>query len=778
MWGADNSFTSPSERRGRPRGRLSLLLLIAIPTVSTSASAQVQVTGSVQDQSGAVISGAAVTLKSEHSSLTVSSAPNGGFSFAGVLDTTGTIRVTADGFAAMEQKWSANSNVISLDLVLKPLSIGERITVSATRSSLKLSEVPGSIVQLSSDDVQANPALTTDDLLRQVPGFSLFRRASSRVSNPTTQGVSLRGLGASGPSRALVLEDGIPLVDPFGGWVYWDRIPRSGLAGTEVFRGGSSSLYGSNALGGVVQFLSKVPEAPSMSLDVSYGTENTPDASLWVGTTISRWDFETSADMSRTDGYILLPPSQRGLVDTPANSEHATLGAVAGYKLSDRGRIFLNGGYFTESRHNGTVAQKNSTATGFGALGLETPIGPHDQITARVFGQAQGYDQTFSSVRSIAAPRDTEVLTDFQHVPSQQLGGMVQWNHELRSHTLIAGLDTQETMGASDEQLLLASRLSIAGGRQRSTGIFGQDIFRIAKKWTVIAGARWDNWNNFSGSTVLSPPPVGTSPVITYPDRSENSFSPRLSLLRALSSNLSWSISGYRSFRAPTLNELYRSFQQGTVFTESNPFLHAEKLTGAETGVRAVGFNSKLESRATLFWADIVDPVTNVTINTTPTILRQRQNLGRTRSLGVELDGIVHLTSSMQVSAGYQFVHAYIVDSSASLVGKNVPEIPRHQFTWEARYWNPRRIMLSVQGRYSAAQYDDDLNTLLLPHYYVMDLFAGRLLGNGFTIYLAGENILNQRYPFTLTPPAPPLTSLAPPILARAGIRYDFPARK
>ncbi|PYV50153.1 MAG: hypothetical protein DMG98_28335, partial [Acidobacteria bacterium] len=115
----------------------------------------------------------------------------------------------------MEQKWSANSNVISLDLVLKPLSIGERITVSATRSSLKLSEVPGSIVQLSSDDVQANPALTTDDLLRQVPGFSLFRRASSRVSNPTTQGVSLRGLGASGPSRALVLEDGIPLVDPF-----------------------------------------------------------------------------------------------------------------------------------------------------------------------------------------------------------------------------------------------------------------------------------------------------------------------------------------------------------------------------------------------------------------------------------------------------------------------------------------------------------------------------------------------------------------------------------
>jgi outer membrane receptor protein involved in Fe transport len=744
--------------------------------VFTSASAQVQVTGSVQDQTGAVVSGANVFLKSEHSSLTVTSASNGEFSFA-ISDTTGTIRVTAEGFAPVEQKWSANSNVATLNLVLKLLSAGERITVSATRSSLKLSEVPGSIVQLSSDDVQANPALTTDDLLRQVPGFSLFRRSSSRVANPTTQGVSLRGLGASGPSRALVLEDGIPLVDPFGGWVYWDRISRSSLAGAEVFRGGSSSLYGSDALGGVVQFLSKVPEAPSVSLDVSYGSENTPDASLWAGATVSRWDFETSADMSRTDGYILLPPSQRGSVDAPANSEHATIGASAGYKLSDRGRIFLNGGYFAESRHNGTVAQRNSTATGFGALGLDTPIGSHDQISARVFGQAQGYDQTFSSVRSTTVPRDTEVLTDFQHVPSQQLGGTLQWNHELRSHTLIAGLDTQETMGASDEQLLLAPRLSIAGGRQRSTGIFGQDVFRIAKKWTVIAGARWDNWNNFSGSTVLSPPPVGTPAVLTYPDRSENSFSPRLALLRALSSNLSWSVSGYRAFRAPTLNELYRSFQQGTVLTQSNPFLHAEKLTGAETGIRAVGFDSKLESRATFFWADIVDPVTNVTISSGATTIRQRQNLGRTRSLGIELDGIIHLTSSMQVSGGYQFVHAYVVDSP-TLSGKNVPEVPRHRFTWEARYWNPRRIMLSVLGRYSGAQYDDDLNTLLLPRYYVMDLFAGRLLGNGFTVYLAVENILNQRYPFTLTPPAPPLTSLAPPIVARAGIRYDFPARK
>jgi outer membrane receptor protein involved in Fe transport len=761
---------------------LSLCRIICFPTLVCAlsgliAAQQIRVSGTVKDASGAAVVGARVTLQSRHFTQAVQTDEAGEFVFAPLNENSGKVRVTADDFAPTEQQWSASSDSVQLAFVLKPLGVSEQVVVSATRSELKLSEVPGSAVLLSQADVAANPALTTDDLLRQVPGFSLFRRSSSRVANPTTQGVSLRGLGASGPSRALALEDGIPLVDPFGGWVYWDRIPRAGIASVEVFRGGSSSLYGSNALGGVVQFLSKVPEAPSMSLDISYGTQNTPDLSLWAGTAVSRWDFETSADMSQTDGYILLPSSQRGAVDTAANSEHATVTASAGYRLSNRGRLLLDGGYFTEARHSGTAFQRNSTATGFGAAGVDTAIGSHDQISARIFGQVQGYDQTFSSVISVAAPRDQETPTDIQHVPSQQLGGSLQWNHMVKSHSLLAGLDTQEVMGASDEQLLVSSTLSIAGGRERSTGLFAQDIFRIAGKWTVIAGARWDNWNNFSGSIVLSPPPTGTSPVTTYPNRSENFFSPRLSVLRTLGSNLSLSVSGYRAFRAPTLNELYRSFRQGIVITESNPFLHAEKLTGAETGIRATGLDRKLESRATFFWADIVDPVTNVTISSGATIIRQRQNLGRTRSLGVELDGVVHLSSSIQISAGYQFVHAYVVESSSALVGKNVPEVPRNQFTWEARYWNPRRVMLSVQGRFSGAQYDDDINTLLLSRYYIMDLFAGRQLPHGVTIYIAGENILNERYAFTLTPPTP-LTSLAPPILARVGLRYDFPSSK
>src|SRR5947207_11934151 len=152
-------------------------------------------------------------------------------------------------------------------------------------------------------------------------------------------------------------------------------------------------------------------------------------------------------------------------------------------------------------------------------------------------------------------------------------------------------------MGASDEQLVSISAFNIAGGRQRSAGIFGQDIFRIANRWTVIAGLRWDDWKNFRGSTVRTPA-SGALSVQAFPDRSESSLSPRLSVLRALSGNLFFVLSGYRAFRAPALNELYRSFRQGGAVTNNNPLLRAEILTGAETGLRTTALGGRLESRS------------------------------------------------------------------------------------------------------------------------------------------------------------------------------------
>jgi outer membrane receptor protein involved in Fe transport len=164
-----------------------------------------------------------------------------------------------------------------------------------------------------------------------------------------------------------------------------------------------------------------------------------------------------------------------------------------------------------------------------------------------------------------------------------------------------------EVMGASDEQFFSSgthTRNNASGGRQRIIGLFGEDLIRI-KNWTVILGARVDDWNNFNASSICTAV-VGTcpSPSVVYPSRSDLAFSPRLSVLRSLNRSISVTGSVYRAFRAPTLNELYRSFRVANIVTTNNPFLNAERLTGAEAGIKFTALDRKLDLRGTFFWSD------------------------------------------------------------------------------------------------------------------------------------------------------------------------------
>ena len=766
--------------------RVHLFLLFVLLALGHLSAQNLVVEGTVRDSAGAVISDASVKLHSGSYEAAATTDASGHFSFSGLPATSGTLDVAQEGFRSVQENWTVGAAPnVSLDIILQPATASETLTVSATRTEMRLTDTPGSTVLLSNTDVASTPALRVDDVLRQVPGFSLFRRSDSRVANASNQGVSLRGLGGSASSRALVLEDGFPIVDAFGGWVYWDRVPRQSIQNVEVFRGGASNLYGSDALGGVVQFISRQPSSPAFALETSYGSENTPDLSFWTGTRAGKWDLSLASELFRTDGYVLVPTWQRGMVDTPANSKDASFELNVGHQIGD-GRLFARGSFYTEFRHNGTPIQTNDTRLGEGALGLDQQFGSRDSLMLRAYGQVQGYDQRFSSV---AVDRNSESLTDLQYVPEQVAGGAGQWTHLLRRHqTLVGGADIMEVMGSSNEQFFssgIHTRNNMAGGRQRIVGLFGEDLIRI-KNWTVILGARVDDWNNFNASSVCTPVSgTCTSPSGLFPSRSDFAFSPRLSVLRSVSHNVSVTASMYRAFRAPTLNELYRSFRQANVLTLNNPFLNAERLTGAETGVNVTTLDRKLDLRGTFFWSDIVDPIENVTTDPTANpVLRQKQNLGRIRSRGVELDGAVHVSREIQISAGYAFTDATVVNytvpaGEVSLLGNNVAQVPRSVFTWEARYWNPLRLMLSVQGRFIGNQFDDDQNKYPLGRFYTMDLQIGRNITRNVELFAAAENLLDERYNVANTPTATgSLFNIGPPLLYRIGLRMNFPAER
>jgi outer membrane receptor protein involved in Fe transport len=758
----------------------------------TQPAQSIRVEGIVRDASGSSVPGAQVALHAKSYSAAVTTDASGSFAFEHVPADFGTIVVLAKGLKQADQTWNAGGGSSThIEIILAPEPVSQNIVVTAARTPTLLSDVPVSDARLTSDDLRATPALNLDDQLRQIPGFSLFRRSSSRTANPTTQGVSLRGLAASGASRALVLEDGIPLNDPFGAWVYWDRVPSQSIASIEVAQEGASSLYGSDALGGVVQVLTRPAEPSGISLETSYGNQNSPNFSLWAGGQKGAWEATFGGEVFNTDGYILIPSDVRGAVDTRAGVSDGVADLMIGRKIGSSSEIFARGWYFGESRDNGTPLQTNETRLAQGALGANLQLGSFGALTLRFYGDAQTFHQNFSSV---ASDRNSETITDVQTVPSQGVGGSALWSRSAGSHqTLVAGFDAHEEIGRSDELLFSKGKPSAdqsSGGRQRAIGLFGEDLIQIAPRWLLSASVRFDDWRNFDASLLRSPiappgPPVNTP----FPDRSNTALSPRLTLLHQMNANVSWTASVYRAFRAPTLNELYRSFRQGNTVTEDNPNLNAERLTGGEAGVAVNGFHRRVEVRGTFFFNEMIDPIANVTCGpvappapcaippgTSSTVItRQRLNLGRTTAPGFEIDAIAHITNRFQLSAGYQYVDATVSSfpGETALVGLWIAQVPRNVLTFQARYTNPSRISFTVDGRMVGKQFDDDQNQFPLGRFFVLDAMASRNIGAGVEIFAAAENLLNEQYATAATP----VIQLGLPISARFGFRFQFPRR-
>lgn len=734
-----------------------------------------QINGKVTDPTGAVIANAKVHLHIGSEAEYTSTDENGRFHFDSVWAGS-SLFASAKGFKAMPRIITVQE-AGDITIVLEPDTITDQITVTAERTLTRVSETATSVAVLSNDDLSTTAAVTLDDALRQVPGFSLFRRSGSRTANPTSQGVSLRGVGASGASRAAVLSDGVPINDPFGGWVYWGRTPRQSISRVEVVRGGASNLYGTDALGGVINFIPRETKEAALSFETSYGNEQSPNASIFAGGRLGQFGAQISAEIFHTDGYVLVDKDQRGLVDTKAGVEYSTLDLKLERFFNDSGRIFIRGSLFDESRENGTPLQTNQTNIRQFSAGADFKSKLTGDFSLRSYIGSEVFDQGFSA---IAAGRNSESLTRSQRTPAQQFGFASQWSRSAGSRqTVVAGFDFREVRGASDEIVFNGGRATSAvgaGGRERAFGIFAQDIIGITHKFFATIGGRVDRWRNYDALSATKSFSTSATNATVFTPRSETAFSPRLSLLYKLNENLSLTASGYRAFRAPTLNELYRSFRVGNAVTQANDKLLAERLTGAEAGASVNGLNHRLYLRGSFFWSELTRPVANITLSVTPDLItRQRQNLGRTRSRGVEIESEARITNTISLNAGYLFADATVLQFPANrtLEGLLIPQVARHQFTFQARYANPSILTFAVQGRAIGAQFDDDQNQLKLNKYFVLDALASRRLNNHFEVFAAVENVFDQRYDIGRTN----VTTIGPPALARAGFRLNFGAK-
>ncbi len=740
--------------------------------------------GTVLDAAGAAISGAEVEFHSIDPVTTLVATTNAQGTFT-ILNASGggVLEVRYPGFAMASMQIAADAPGDSLEVRLAPAATVERIVVSSQGEDRIPAESSNQFL-VPQDEIEVSGALSVDEVLRQAPGFTLFRRSGSLFANPTTQGVSLRGVGANGSSRAVVLLDGLPLNDPFGGWVYWNQVPRVSIGSVEIFNGGASDVYGGGALGGVVNMQSLPVNEDFLHLEMSYGTENTPDVSFDGGVVVGKWGISADGQALRTSGYVQVPRNQRGAVDRRAGTADLMGGLQVSRKLGEDGRFFVRWSSFGESRQNGTPVQVNDTSMPSLAVGADWTQSRAGSFSVRVYGSEEMFHQNFSS---IAANRNSEILTDRQASPSQQVGFVGQWQRTLGSrNTVTAGIEGRDVQGHSAETTFNAAGPTAdvdSGGRQRILGFFGQDTLHFARNWSVTFGGRVDSWLNSRGYMNRRPLPAGNPTAVAFAPRTENAFSPRISVLRNFKHNISASASVYQAFRPPTLNELYRNFRVGNVATDANSTLRAETLTGGEAGISLREWRERLTLRGDFFWSEIGNPVANVPISYSPAscatnpavctlITQQRQNLGVTRARGAEIDAELRLPKRLQISAGYIFTDSTVLSFPAqpALQGLEVPQIPKNgvtaQFSYVAESWTA-----GVQARFTGNQFDDAPNLLPLGRAFTVDAeLSHRLSVAHASVFAAAQNLFDDRYTIARTP----ITSIGPPVLARAGLRFDF----
>ncbi|MBA3762046.1 MAG: TonB-dependent receptor [Chthoniobacterales bacterium] len=640
-------------------------------------------------------------------------------------------------------------------------AVADAITVSADRLPTAESAGPFALRSLEAEELRRAPQVRLDDILRaQVPGFSLFRRSSSRVANPTTQGVTLRNFGPSGAGRTLVLLDGIPLNDPFAGYVQWNQLPPATLENVIVTPGGGASLFGNAALAGTIFVTSKREEENSAFVQGLIGNADTNGVTFGATLADKPASFSVWGERFFTGGYPVLQKNQRGSVDNNASSDSDLLQLGSEFLLDENTSLKLQARGFREERGNGTIYTRNETS-GTDASVVFTKRFPQVAAELRLTGYAQSrkYSSTFSSVNGA---RDLEIPALNQYdVPATASGGSIIWAMPLGSrHSLTLGFDARGVEGETNEAFRFVgnefTRLRNAGGEELFLGLFAEETWKLSPAATIVGGIRIDRWQLSDGSRTETDRASGRVTLRSrFSDRDGFEVNGRLGSTAELTRSVSIRAAAYTGFRVPTLNELYRPFRVGNAVTEANADLQPEQLLGGEAGVDWRPAKA-VRLAGTVFLNRLEDAIGNITIGFGPGtfdpggfipvggVLRQRQNIDLVTAPGLELSGEWQVLPTVFLNASYIYTRPTIDRATESaLVGNLLAQSPEHVATGSIEWKPGRRWLLRAEARYNASQFEDDQNAISLAPFFTVDAAVSYEFSAKVSAGLKVENLLN-----------------------------------
>lgn len=659
------------------------------------------------------------------------------------------------------------------------------VVVTAARLPPAAGEAAFSVIRLDDEDLRDQHRL--DEALATVPAVSLFRRTSSLAANPTTQGISLRAIAPSGAGRTLVTLDGVPLNDPFGGWVIWSQVPTESLSGLDIVRGSGAGPYGAGALTGVIQLRERDQGAV---LDASIAERGGARLAASGASRLGPVRLVASGLYETSDGYAPVRGPDAGAADRPLDLEVRSAALRADIPVA-AATVSLRASAFEEERGSG-VENSRASASGhaLSATAALAPEGLRPGWRVQIWRRESDMTNTFVAVaddRSSARPAAEQYGTPavgwganaaLRRAALPLLGGRLEW--ELGADARFNEGETRErfrNLGAG------FTRGRVAGGETSVAGLYGEGAWS-AGPWLVAGGVRYDGWRNENGRRFETDLATGLPTLDEAdPDRSGEVVSARLAARRQVGSGQALRLAAYSGFRPATLNELHRPFRVGNDLTEANAGLVPERLSGVEAGWAWTGDRASLT--ATAFWTEIEDAIVNVTIGEGPGtfpragfvpaggVLRQRMNAGTIEATGLEIDGRLDLTDALALRAALSATDAR-VDGGAlapQLTGLRPAQAP----IWSATAgldWRPvDRLALAADLRWESRRFDDDLNSRVLDAAATLDLRADWALSPSATIWLAADNLFDAEVEVSETGDG--VSGFGPPRTLSLGVRLS-----
>jgi outer membrane receptor protein involved in Fe transport len=612
------------------------------------------------------------------------------------------------------------------------------IVVTATKTEHSIREIPAAASVVTREEIDNSSAVTVDQLLRTVPGVYAARMDPSSPSRIAQTYV--RGL--PGNSRTLVLLDGVPMNSLYDGQVDWSQLSTNNVERVEIVRGASSGLYGTNAMGGVINIISRAPE-PGVHSRVSfdYGSLDSSRVSAEHTRSTDNTSFSVSATHFESDGYNMWRPEY----PIPAQFRDST-GTV-----KDNFAVKVMRDVGSSGLLEANINYMKDEVTGFYKPGTDgyTPQ-TREQIIPSISYTSEGTDSITSFVlygRFGEQKADTldrftySTITQEGSYTDQSVGISLQQTRRLGSiHNITYGADYVDGKIDNDFTYPTDRRRNTRGDLEQY-GAFIQDEIELSPRWIANISGRYDYWKTGGNQTDTG---TGAGPSTDYVTRKDGFFSPKAGLLFKYSDQLHIRTTVGRAFNLPDMYNLYSTTTRGPRTYWGDPELDPEIITSVDAGVDYY-FKQGGFFKITAYYNEAEDFIYSVERDP---LNFDKTNIGGVVTKGVELEAQFMPTSQLTITGSMTYNDSLIVEHKANedLVGNFLTHVPRKQASIRADWTPNNRSLVYAQVNYVGKRYGNDTNTTVYNEYLIADVGGKYRFNDNVTARLTWSNVTDDKY--------------------------------